>query len=526
MSRLFDPLHVHEDADTAEAYRFPTSKNAVRAFYTPTPTHLAVADKPPRLGGTIRQVPLAEFCDEHNIVWTDSPVITEEYHRQLWLSGQIKPIKDYAEHRILNPLPMVLADMGEMGLGVFLSEEAEPIKEGDIVFATYSGLLLNDVGEIFNFNDNPYAFNLSESNQLLVAEKYRGISAFFQHAPTDHQLREKTYVDPKLEGKIFAANLTQEIFIHYGVPTVAFYARRDIAPGDPLVFGYGIKYWEGKDCFVINAEGMIIGTMNDDEIKACHDLPEYALKTQLQYDFKDSVSFNANVDGFEYGLAFIKNMALYLQQEMILNDCMSSRFQYAAMFYDALVSGKDVDDAWSNIKIVLKNLKSMYQSDQSIHDLVNKVFCMSEIYRLRKEKSDLTKGKDSVDLSDLPFNSKPEDRNYMIRFAQEVKKIISSLNLKTPELQQRKEEILSHISQCKTSDDVYRYLVKCSPDWKKENSSFKPLIQPLIQLMKSYNAAQKVAKNYQDYVAALQEEYKAQLAMVSENDAAASARVS
>ncbi len=517
--RLFD-REQESTAPPETTYRFPMTRKRVRGFYAPTLTHIPVADKPPRLGGVIKQIPTAKFCQQHDILWSDATVVSPEYIQNIWRIGAIPPFQDRVEFRIFNPVSVVLAHMERMGTGAFLSPEAEPIKRGDIVYATYGGLLIEDEIQHLLSQQNPYLFDLNRAENHpqppqargIIADKHRGMAGFFQHAPAECEIEKAVHVDENIKPYVFHANLLQHVDYYLGMPIVSFYALRRIKPEDPLAYTYGSNYWKGKSCYVINAEGAPIGIMENNRITKLNTSSESLLITRVPSngDIKEPILEEYSNTNINYAQTFLKNIALYLQQQMMLHHCLSSRYQCAAILYAQIQVSENVHAAWTGIDLMYKSISNQFKKDTSMYDFLNKLHTFIEIYRSRREKSNDDTNNAPIDLTDLPFDPKIEERNYMICFNEKVKQtILTTVRSENPDIKASITLILEDIDRCEKSDEVFHHISKLCTDWKKKkHSPFSTLIKPLIKLMKQYNAAQKVARYNREYVVKLLEEYK------------------
>lgn len=346
-----------------------TSESLIAAFYANDLKTIKVANRPPRQAGCVIQVISAEqFAEEEGIHYTEATLIERSAYIRLWVD-QENPLytEDFIYAYLWQRPSVVIADTGRMGRGAFLDVDSAPIKPGDIVWAGYGG-------EIFTRGYKPhsrdYAFTrlatscASDSEEAkasmmatqlstLDAKHYRGIAAYFQHAPNEEHLTSVYQVDTAIQPYIFTANLGQLLGIINNVPVMLFQAIRPIMPGDPLTFCYDVNYPENHpetQFCVFNRNAQIIGEIHGKRIKALSGCETHLQEKIQPYAHPGAYVINNHVKP-DYRLEFVRDLELFLQQEVRLNDSFSLAYQLCQVVYLML------QNAVNNINSTVKTLK-------------------------------------------------------------------------------------------------------------------------------------------------------------------------
>lgn len=259
------------------------SKQRMRSTYDANPLqHITVADRLPHLADCeFRTISTQEFQREEGIVYTESTHVLENKFYQLWSDYGHIYTDDFVSKAMYERPPVVVVNMGEaMGKGLFLSQDATPIKAGCIVWPSYGGVALDefDPSGSKEYNFNPLTSYNQQSQTVLDdtglkqldAAKYRGLGGYLQFALTSHLLKDYQ-IDETIKPYIFTANLVQATYIIENCPVVFFVALRDIQPGEPLCYPYCSDYPETHPettFYVMNGLGEPIGEIRDKTITA------------------------------------------------------------------------------------------------------------------------------------------------------------------------------------------------------------------------------------------------------------------
>jgi hypothetical protein len=254
-------------------------------FRVETPDYLWVADKPPRLGGVPKKLPVAEVEAKFNFTYTESILASGrllEFHGEPDTHPDLtRAVNQYARRAkdIIDKLVLCYIGDERIGWGVFAREDLP----ANTMLAIYAGEIVKDHEQIFD----PYGLENGDDHYSVSAGQYGGIARFFQHAPfnPEHEiealaaagaapavlnrqlidahlqtLRESAKHDPALketfiefdslrflsssakENMAWDNIKTQNVRVN-GVNMRIFSTRQAIPAGDLITFSYGIGYW-------------------------------------------------------------------------------------------------------------------------------------------------------------------------------------------------------------------------------------------------------------------------------------------
>lgn len=191
----------------------------------------------------IKELNIEEFERQHGMVWVNSVVVNPiNNHEKIQSDNAIgkKTMEPPKADEIVKQDDLIVVDMGEVGHGVFLSPEAQPIEIGTDV--TYY------CGELKSINSEKgflsYAMN-SSKNLLINAERYGNVARFVQHAPTLEELKNNFGIDTsKLpQEQIATSNVKAERIENLNI--IKFIAISKILPGQQILVSYYKDYWFG-----------------------------------------------------------------------------------------------------------------------------------------------------------------------------------------------------------------------------------------------------------------------------------------
>ncbi len=516
----------------------------IEAFYVPKPKTILVADKPPLMGGTLKEVPLDEFCINENIKrWTDNPCVQAGLVDKIWGSG-VPRIATYVEGRMISPIRLAICDMGEgLGKGVFLPPDSKPIQAGDIVCPSYGGLLVDQTSFLTkSFTEQANLINIEYSAadqrlgeiipklpelkvKAIDARRYRGIASYMQDALSEFELQNHYTVDEDIKPYIFTANVTQQVAMYYDMPIVFFVAIKNINPGEPIVYPYGTEYGiklmsTGKAHSVINSAGEVIGAIEGDRIKRIKYVHESSLKNPVPKNppLLETLFLVSKAPNADYRMTFIKNMSFYLRQQLELFNPLSEEYQSASVFYFILMKEKDIKKCWDTMDALdskLLNVLSQDKSKQHLYGFRMRVCVYISMYRDKNTDSNRSlfpsqwlQELDQSDLQDILLN--PE-YNYKIIFRRKlVDRIQEELGIHGTEskfgtlLQTLQEDFNTKNS----ADGCFQCISLHFERWRKSEgkdvqSKYIGIRKDVIALMNQYNKAQSFAKLNPEYLEAL-----------------------
>lgn len=241
-------------------------------FIVPRPQYLNVADRPLRLGGQIRQVPIELFEKEVNCIYNDGITIRKGSKVDPFEESYSPGAKPFFVKQIESSLTrirdrLVLCKMGDLGYGVFAVDNIRP----GTVLALYAGTITKTVQ---TQDSNDYALTYYKSNFSFSTRHHRGISSFMQHLPDEKQrstveehfnalrsqgrkvdledlkndivLYSTRFDDTSIEKSVMTQSVDMQFLNYKGVPMIAMVASRFLKRGDQLGYNYGSFYWQTR----------------------------------------------------------------------------------------------------------------------------------------------------------------------------------------------------------------------------------------------------------------------------------------
>jgi len=234
-------------------------------------TTIPVADKPLNLGWQIRRLTHEEFklqfgSDYDEKIELENEALsfsdfTESIEGRLSSSQLKSQLKLLIQHPRDDLALCKISD--EVGCGVFAVNDIPQ----DTVLCFYSGTVM--AGNKTTRDD--HAMGISGLNAAVSTQKYRGISSFFQHLPSnppfpdvkqllqilhltgqpvsekDLMLEDELYSiefsDSNARRALATANIRREYILHNGIPMILFVTNQPIKAGDQLGLKYGYPYW-------------------------------------------------------------------------------------------------------------------------------------------------------------------------------------------------------------------------------------------------------------------------------------------
>lgn len=144
------------------------------------------------------------------------------------------------EHDVLCLEALYLGKVSERtGWGVFARQF---IPKGTVL-----GYYVGEIKNLSHIEQKNYEYGLSlrlkDEDQCLDAQNVGNITRFFQHFPSQAELAE-CYAFPSshFEEKV----MTENVAIRIQDNKIYFYTIKDIYPGRPVGFSYGMAYWENS----------------------------------------------------------------------------------------------------------------------------------------------------------------------------------------------------------------------------------------------------------------------------------------
>ncbi len=373
------------------------------------PTHIRVADKLPiEAGCTVQSLTREQFCIAEKFEYIAGIHADRALRDDFWTN------KDYPRalipailHCLTQPrTDLVVAPMGEeLGKGLFLAADANPIRAGQVVLI-YEGLLDLDRKEvlaieldyIYNYDkakkENPITQYVkkqnAESGYAIYAGELGGLARFMQSGLDDYELFNTLVGLSDTEKKhIPTANLLPSIADHLGCPVIAFIATRDIEPREQLTYSYGNIYWQLPERKtsqkVFDHYGRVIGEVKNNQIMIfdknnLKNLPtnknigrESAKKT-TQYHLPSDP-----VDRFNHQENFLNYLRLSIQSYSDRHKNNTGIFNFIQRLKIA-ADNPDADQAYREIQIILSDKESYRAFSDSIVPLKREIINHVNVY--------------------------------------------------------------------------------------------------------------------------------------------------
>lgn len=310
--------------------------SAKEAFYAVQPLHIRTCDSLEHFhqDNQILTVPVDQFVAQRYQRYCSSILLRESQLKSVW-NDKTQPKRHVTEleQQLFDESytdRFVVVNMGDIGEGLFLAHDAQPIAMGSLVLM-YAGEFDNSIDDKFReygivldpiFQHEKHSVLMhSFTLPWLDAERAGNLSRFIQHAPDQMDL-DKVEDPAEIKSKVAVANLQQRVVIYQGVPTVCLQAARDIQPGEILTFSYGQAYFQhAGSCQLVTDNGVFIGQLSkstiepreisDEKLKALPDaarLNPIAYKQKLMQPFQTAMVHD-NAEQFTCNVRHVLTLA-------------------------------------------------------------------------------------------------------------------------------------------------------------------------------------------------------------------------
>lgn len=197
-------------SETAQLLKQASVQNTQTLFDDPKPPMIWYADKPLRLGGVARKIPVSEFMQIYHAKGGEP----FEYTESIWFNSRVKQnyvfdqknspslarllpaeIKALLSKPLIDSLAICFIN-ADVGFGVFARQEIPPYS----LVAIYAGDLIQGQANLIpsNYSLNSYKGSKTCAPFAIDALHHGGIARFFQHVP---YLMANYKIDPLISSK-------------------------------------------------------------------------------------------------------------------------------------------------------------------------------------------------------------------------------------------------------------------------------------------------------------------------------------
>jgi PII-like signaling protein len=257
-----------------------------------TPLHIAVADKPPLLGGVIQKIAREELVRRYSIfldenIYVDSTIRMEDFDFTKEYATPGPVLLDKITRYLAGEKDhWVLCAMGGCGHGEFAARD---IVRGEII-GVYSGTIVRKGAEVMPADE---VVDLGNNPLVISCRNGRGMASLMQHlpqAPLGHNVEEHVkvankigrneftlldaqgevellfnkFLKPEILNQVQSANTSNVFVLYQSLPIVIFLANRNIKAGEQFGWNYGPSYWASRDMGpeLFDQRGAVISRLN------------------------------------------------------------------------------------------------------------------------------------------------------------------------------------------------------------------------------------------------------------------------
>lgn len=241
-------------------------KTTTEAFFA-NPKQLNIADKPPALGGVVKQITTEEFVKQTKMTaWLEGFKKPTTTHLELpfipTTPPLYQPLSETDAQKLFNRMQINTNKLAicyvndEVGYAVFANEDLpaqEPLSfyAGEIEAVPQIGMHTSAQHFVYSLDiEIPF----QETTEQIQARNMGNISRFFPHVLPDEKSiaylspNEMNIDDYDFNGTFSkknsaAENLEIKSFVYHGYPLDVFVTNEPVKKGEVLGFNYGSAYW-------------------------------------------------------------------------------------------------------------------------------------------------------------------------------------------------------------------------------------------------------------------------------------------